>query len=379
MPTDERTRRWQLILGKGASSLALSPKDQRLETALELVYTKKPGGTSSAGIHVLEWLEEIRDLFSQSTVRVLQRDAMKHLGLHSLMAEPEILDSLEPDLDLASTLLGFRHLIPTHARSAVEKVIAQVLENLRQKLALRLQEAARGALSSRRKIGKPRFCDVDWKATIRKNLRHWQVHEQVLIPEKLVGRTRQKGTLGRVFLAVDQSGSMIPSVIYSTLIGSVLAQLPSISTQMVLFDTRVVDVTEELQDPVGLLMGAQLGGGTLIGEALGYCRKQIASPLETTLFLVTDLYEGGEADLMLKHLAALVQSGVFVICCLALSEDGRPGFSQENAQRVASLGIPCLACTPDHLPDFLAASLRREDLNLFASQRGLPCIGSSAE
>jgi hypothetical protein len=161
------------------------------------------------------------------------------------------------------------------------------------------------------------------------------------------------------------------SVVYSGIFGSVMASIPAIKTKMVVFDTAVVDLTEELTDPVELLFGVQLGGGTDIHAALTYCQQIITRPLDTVLVLITDLYEGGNTEGMRKRATELPNAGVQTIVLLALNDDGAPSFDHGNAQFFSNLGIPVFACTPDKFPDLMAAALSKQDINQWAAKEDI--------
>jgi uncharacterized protein with von Willebrand factor type A (vWA) domain len=203
------------------------------------------------------------------------------------------------------------------------------------------------------------------------------------VPETLVGysrKTRSRANVDHVMLCVDQSGSMATSVVYSSIFAAVMASVPGISTQLICFDTVVVDLTEQLADPVEVLFGVQLGGGTDINAALAYCERKIEHPAKTHLILITDLYEGGDAKSMLARVAALKQSGVNLIVLLALSDDGHPGFHTQHAEIVAGLNCPVFACTPDQFPDLMAAALSRQDIAQWAAAQDIGLVrGNSNE
>ena len=161
------------------------------------------------------------------------------------------------------------------------------------------------------------------------------------------------------------------SVIYSGIFGSVMASLPAIQTKMVVFDTSVVDLTEDLKDPVELLFGVQLGGGTDINRALTYCQQLVKKPNDTVMILITDLYEGGNQEEMLKRASELVASGVQLIVLLALNDEGAPSYDHQNAKYLASFGVPVFACSPDKFPDLMAAALSKQDITMWAAKEDL--------
>jgi hypothetical protein len=222
---------------------------------------------------------------------------------------------------------------------------------------------------------------MDWNRTILANLKHYQPEYRTIIPETRIGygRKRSGGSLLDVVLCVDQSGSMAASVVYASVFAAVLASIPAVRTSLVVFDTSVVDLTPELHDPVDVLFGTQLGGGTDVGRALGYCQGLVRTPGETILVLISDLYDGGNREELHSRLAGLVRSGVQVIALLALSDQGAPSFSASTAAHFAGLGVPCFACTPDQFPALMAAAIKGEDVHYWAASRGIVTARAAEE
>ena len=258
---------------------------------------------------------------------------------------------------------------------------AWVFKQLMEKLESRTIEAVRGALNKQKRTNRPRFSEIDWPRTIRSNLRHWQPAYQTIVPERLVGfgRHARRSNLEDVILCVDQSGSMATSVVYSSIFAAVLASIPAIATRLVVYDTAVVDLTEDLKDPVEVLFGLQLGGGNDTPLALAYCETLISEPAKTHFVLVSDLYEGALSDQMLRRLQTFVSSGVHVIVLLALSDAGHPSYDAKNATAIAAMGCPVFACTPDQFPELMAAALRREDIWAWAAARDIALVRGDAE
>ncbi|MEM7355959.1 MAG: VWA domain-containing protein, partial [Acidobacteriota bacterium] len=192
---------------------------------------------------------------------------------------------------------------------------------------------------------------------------------QTVIPEQLIGYGRKSRRSQRdIILAIDQSGSMASSVVYSSLFGAVMASVPTVKTHLVVFDTEVVDLTDQLDDPVDVLFGTQLGGGTFINKAIGYCQRLVREPGNTILVLISDLYEGGVEAELLKRTAHLLGSGVQVIVLLALSDEGAPWYDQQLAAKMSTLGAPAFACTPDLFPGLMAAAIKRENIAQWAAE-----------
>jgi Mg-chelatase subunit ChlD len=320
------------------------------------------------------WLGDVRTYFPSSVVQVMQRDAVERLGLRQLLLEPELLSSVEPDVSLVGTLVSLSRAIPERTRETARAVVRKVVEDIERKLADRLLAAVHGAIDRSRRTSRPRLSDVDWNRTIRKNLRHYQPDQRTVVVQDLVGNSRRsrQASLRDVILLVDQSGSMAESVVYSAVLGASLASLKAVDTKLVVFDTEVVDLTEQLKDPVDLLFSTQLGGGTDINRAVAYGQSLVRRPTDTVMVLISDLYEGGVARELQRRVRELVQSGVTVVVLLALSDSGTPAYDHELAARLSDLGAPAFACTPDRFPDLLATALRREDVAAWAEQSGIP-------
>jgi VWA domain containing CoxE-like protein len=377
----ERWRRWQLALGVDDEQNELSERDRRLNAALSALYDsgseKRRGGLGASSPRVAKWLGDIREFFPTPVVQIVQKDAFERLNLKALMLEPEFLSTLEADVHLVADLIALRAAIPGKTLETARQVVRKVVDDLMRRLEHNTRETLRGALNRSQRTRKPRQSDIDWPRTIRANLRHYQPEHRTIIPETLMGHARHTKTraeLDHAILCVDQSGSMATSVVYSSIFAAVMASIPGLSTKLICFDTSIVDLTDQLADPVEVLFGVQLGGGTDINAALAYCEKQIEIPAKTQLVLITDLYEGGDANSMLARAAAIKQSGVNLIVLLALSDSGHPSYEAKHAGAIASLGCPVFACTPDQFPSMMASALTGKDLQSWAAEADIALI-----
>jgi Mg-chelatase subunit ChlD len=390
---DERMRRWRLVLGAAdGTGVSLGGDDARIDAALGALYdsdsgsgsgsgsgdgagpgpgSKRQAGLGASAPQVARWLGDIRTFFPVSVVQVMQKDAVERLGLTRLLLEPEMLDAVEPDVHLAGTLLSLSRALPEQARESARAVVRTVTGDLERRLAQRTRSAVTGALNRASRTSRPRRpADIDWDRTIRANLRNYQPFYRTVVPERLVGYARKQQAVARdVIVCLDQSGSMASSVVYGGVFGAVLASIRSLRTSVVAFDTSVVDLTEQLSDPVDVLFGTQLGGGTDINRALAYCQRLITRPGRTILILVSDLFEGGNQDEMLRRVADLTAGGTQVIALLALSDDGAPSYDHQVAAALARLGVPAFACTPDSFGDLMAAAIERRDIAEWAHRR----------
>ncbi|MBL8203868.1 MAG: VWA domain-containing protein [Blastocatellia bacterium] len=376
--TNERQRRWRLLLGGQEADgigCSLQGADLAMDRALSALYdaesnqygSRRKAGLGGSAPNVARWLGDIRTYFPSSVVRVMQQDALERLNLRQMLLEPEMLQAVEPDVHLVATLVSLASVMPNKTKDTARLVVRKVVEELERKLAHPLRQAITGSLNRATRNRRPRHNEIDWHRTIRANLKHYQPEYKTIVPETRIGYGRKRNSLRDIILCVDQSGSMATSVVYSGIFGAVMASLPAVNTRMVVFDTAVVDLTDQLQDPVDLLFGTQLGGGTDINRALGYCQGLVRQPHETILLLISDLYEGGNQQEMLKRAASLVATGVQMIALLALNDDGKPGYDHNVAQAFAAMKIPAFACTPDLFPDLMAAAINREDIGQWAA------------
>ncbi|MEV6450471.1 VWA domain-containing protein [Streptomyces anulatus] len=393
-PDAERLRRWRMVLGADSADstgCTLTGQDAAMDGALNALYGggagKKPGGGRGAGGRsaglgasapsVARWLGDIRTYFPSSVVQVMQRDAIDRLGLAALLLEPEMLEAVEADVHLVGTLLSLNKAMPETTKETARAVVRKVVEDLEKRLESRTRATLTGALDRSARISRPRHRDIDWNRTIRANLKNYlpvpgpagaggaggTEGRGTIVPERLVGYGRASRSAKKdVVLCIDQSGSMAASVVYASVFGAVLASMRTLSTRLVVFDTVVADLTDQLDDPVDVLFGTQLGGGTDINRALAYCQSKITRPADTVVVLISDLYEGGIRDEMLKRVAAMKASGVQFVTLLALSDEGAPAYDHEHAAALGALGAPAFACTPDLFPDVMAAAIEKRPL-----------------
>ncbi|MCF8605796.1 VWA domain-containing protein [Gordonia sp. HY442] len=377
--TDDRLTRWRLVLGGddadgvGIDRASMSAADAGRDRVLGDLYdAPRRGGLGGSQPRVSRWLGDIRTYFPSSVVQVMQSDAMDRLGLRRLLLEPEMLGSVQPDIHLATTLIGLTSVMDEATRETARTVVRAVTDQLEERLRSATVQAVSGALDRSARTSRPRPGDIDWNRTIAANLRHYQPEYRTVVPEKLVGYARRRSQVQReIILAVDQSGSMAESVVFASVFGAVLASLPSVSTRLVVFDTAVVDLTDDLDDPVDILFGVQLGGGTDINRAVAYCQDRISKPADTVVILISDLYEGGVADELLERSRAIVDSGATMVTLLALSDSGAPAFDADLAGQLSGIGVPSFACTPDLFPDLMAAAIEGRDVADWASSNDI--------
>ncbi|MBR1852548.1 MAG: VWA domain-containing protein [Lachnospiraceae bacterium] len=379
---DEQLKKWRLILGaevesgfSGGGMASMSEEELLMDQALSQIYgwgrEGSAGGTGSAGggmssPMLTKWLGDLRTLFSPMQVRVIQSDAVERMGMKQLLFEPEMIDSLAPDVSMASLLLLMKDQIPKKAKDNAREFIRRIVEDINRRLADDVRRCVSAAVNRREHSPIPSASAMDYKLTIRRNLKNYDADSKTIYPEKFYffeHASTARSASRTIILDIDQSGSMGESAIYASVMGCILASISSVKTHVVAFDTQVTDLTELCEDPVELLYGIQLGGGTDIEKSVAYCSGLITAPAKTTMFLVTDLCENGNRAALLQRLADLKESGVTVVVLLAISDNGKPMYDHQMAERIAALDIPCFGCPPEKLPELLECALKHRGLD----------------
>ena len=391
MAQQEQITRWRLILGsetqksfEGMGGAALSAEDYLMDGALSAIYggpgesfggSGGPGGAgggrNASSPHISRWLGDLRALFDPETVAVVQNDAIERKGLKQLLFEPELLEGLEPDLNLASTLLMLKDQIPKKSKESARKFIRKIVEEINKMLENDVRRAVTAALNKRAHSPLPSASAIDFPYTIRRNLRNYNAELKTIVPERVWFFDRSsRMNHWHIILDIDQSGTMGQSIICSSVMACVLASLAAVRTSVVAFDTKVMDLTPLCADPVDLLFGFQMGGGTDIAGSIAYCQSLVESPSNTLFFLISDLEEGGNRAALLRRLEELKGGGATVIVLLAIADGGKPYYDAQTASRIAAMDIPCFACAPDRLPELLERALKGQSLEDFAKQKG---------
>lgn len=380
----ENLKRWRLILGEDANKgfedmsgepLSLSEEELLMDSALAAIYGNdkengngagKAGGSGMSNPQITRWLGDLRSLFDPMEIKIIQNDAITRKGMKQLFFEPEMLEQLEPDIHMGSMILMLKDQVPKRAKDNVREYIRKIVEEINRHIADDVKRAVTSAMNRREHSPIPSAAALDYKMTIRRNLKNYNKERKVLLPEKFYFYERvSKSSARTVILDIDQSGSMGESVIYSSVMGCILASMNALKTHIVAFDTQIHDMTDLSDDPVDLLYGIQLGGGTDIEKSVKYCADLVVEPNKTTMFLITDLYEGGNRNGLLRRLSELKESGVNLIVLLAISDAGKPFYDAQMAEKIAGLDIPCFACPPEKLPELLALALNKKSLSGF--------------
>ncbi len=386
----DRLQRFRLILGKtaeeglrglsGSKNSLLDGDLVEIDDALGQIYEvaedepSQEKGERSAGLgrsapRLSKWLGDIRSYFPSDVVAVIQQDAIERKGLTQLLFEPETLGQVTPSIELVGTLMSLKGMIPEKTKDTARMVVRAVVEELIKKLESDIVSAVRGALDRSRHSPMQSLPNLDWKRTIGSNLRNYIADKKTIVPDRFFFWSRQmRRKSWNVIVCMDQSGSMAESVVYGAVTGAILASMPSLETHVIVFDTEVVDLTEQSSDPVDLLFGVQLGGGTDINRAVKYCQSLVHDPKKTLFILITDLFEGGNQAELVRRMEEMAESGVRAVTLLALSDSGVPCYDEHLAKKLRALGVPCFGCTPNLLPDLLSGAIRGADLEQLAAR-----------
>jgi len=385
----DRIERFRLILGKtaeeslcqmrGGSGSILGAADLEIDAALDQIYSEEDErpeerGERQAGLgrsapRLAKWLGDIRSYFPRDVVAVIQQDAIEKKGLRQLLFEPETLGQVTPSVELVGTLMSLKGMIPEKTKETARMVVRAVVDELMKKLESDIVSAVRGALDRSRHSPLKSLPNLDWKRTIGSNLKNYIKEKRTIIPDRFFFWSRQlRRREWNVIVCMDQSGSMAESVVYGAVTGAILASMPSLETHVIVFDTEVVDLTEQCSDPVDMLFGVQLGGGTDINRAVKYCEGLIHDPRKTLFILITDLYEGGNQSELVRRMEEMSSSGVRAVTLLALSDSGIPSYDEHLAKRLRGFGVPCFGCTPAMLPELLSAAIKGVDLEQVAAR-----------
>ncbi|MEP7195065.1 MAG: VWA domain-containing protein [Saprospiraceae bacterium] len=354
-------KRWNFVLGlnEESSAVELSAEDSHIEKLLETAYGKgKEGGFGKSSHKVRKWLEGIRKYFSSEVVSILQKDALERQGAKEMMLEPELLEQIEPDINLVAIILSLEYLLPDKTRMVARNLVDRLIRKTQAKLRTKLINAVRRGLTNQSKIVFPHGSRIDWRKTIGRNIKHYQQSLNKIIPHTWYGY-KSGNKLKEVFLLIDKSESMIHSAIHASIIGSILASIKSIRTHLVFFDTEISDVTEKYQDPIDILFSVPMGGGTDIGLAIDYVDQKMKNHSESLLFLISDLDEGGNKQYLIDRIEILKSKGVHIQVLLCMDNEGAPEYNRPIAEQIASLKIPVYAANPEDFPDILCDQLAK--------------------
>jgi Mg-chelatase subunit ChlD len=377
MTDHETLARWRLVLGKAAEPHGIScegqAEAQRIEQLVGFLFEgsddQSPGkgrrpaersaGRGPSQLTVPEWVDAVNELFPRESKEVMQKELVRRRGIAEIMEKPELLEKIEPNLELVKTLLTHRELMNPKTRILARKIIDQVVEQLKRRMQMQVEQAITGAIRKDRHSPRKVFRNLDLKTTLRRNLHNFDSKSGKLMVDRLYFyAAERKKKPWHVIVVVDQSGSMLESAIFSAVMASIFAELPAVKTSLVLFDTQVVDLSNQVGQPVDVLLSIQLGGGTDITQALMYAGSLVRQPQRTIVVLITDFYEGRAESDLVAQTRLMADSGLRLIGLGALGYDARPSYNKATAGKLRKAGMDILVCTPEKLAECMAQIIR---------------------
>lgn len=386
MSTDPHTlARWRLILGKVAEEHGIGcggdPQAERIEQLVGFLFepgdgegkggagrgqgqgrgrsSDRQGGSGPSQLTVPDWVDAVHELFPQQSREVMQRELVRRRGIAEIMEKPELLEKIEPNLELVKTLLTHQGLLNPKTRVLARKVIDQVVQELKRTMQIQVEQAITGAIRKDKHSPRRVFRNLDLSTTVRRNLRNYDAASGKLLVDRLFFyAAERKKKPWHVIVVVDQSGSMLESAIFSAVMASIFAELPAVKTSLVLFDTSVVDLSDQVGQPVDVLLSIQLGGGTDITQGLMYANTLVRQPQRTIVVLITDFYEGRPEQDLVAQTRLMADGGVRMIGLGALGYDARPAYNKSTAAKLRKVGMDVLVCTPEKLAECMAQIIR---------------------
>lgn len=364
----QNLNRWRLILGKnsenhidfsGSYSESISYED--MESTLDFLYSMefgdelmRAGGSGSSRLYTADWIAKVRKIFPKKTVEVLEKQAIEHFKLTEMLTDKKVLEKMEPNTDLLKIILQFKHMMKSDVIVEAKRIIKKVVDEISEKLNQDIRKSLLGKLNRNMPSNVKSMRNLDFKRTIQRNLKNYDTTNKQIVLKNVYFNSRTKRfNKWNIIIAVDESGSMLDSVIYSAIMAGIFAKLPMIDTKLIIFDTQIVDLSGYVEDPVEVLMGMQLGGGTDIANALNYCQNLCNNPHQTIFVTVTDLYEGGSVNNLLHTASDIISSGSKMVFLTALDKEANPDYDRNIGQKLADLGAFVGAMTPEQLGDYI--------------------------
>lgn len=362
----ESLNKWRLILGSfSEKQLPLSGEYQEMDHVLDFLYTREyteeqgirgqNGGRGGSSLTVPTWIARVRELFPAKTVEIMQKQALEKYQLTELLTDEKILREMQPDMELLKNILAFKDSMSPRVLETARNIVTEVVREIEKNLESHIREAFYGKKNPYKSSSVRSMRNLDFKKTIRRNLKNYDRRRQILVPEHVYFCSRvRKQNEYHIILVVDESGSMLSSVIYTAVMAGIFAKLPTLQTDLIIFDTSVVDLSGYVSDPVEVLMNVQLGGGTDISKALDYAMTKISRPAKTIVVLVSDLYDGYDYRQMYRRTYEIVESGAKMFVLPALDFDAAGSYDKNAAQKMANLGAEVAAVTPKELAQWIA-------------------------
>jgi Mg-chelatase subunit ChlD len=367
--------RWRLVLGRSAESHDITCQGDaeaaRVEELVGFLFDEDGSGGQSRpkdrqggrgpghALSIPEWVDHVAELFPRAAREVMEKELVQRRGIAELLDQPKLLKKIEPNMELVKTLLTHQDLLNPKTRILARKIIDKVVQQIKEKMKIQVEQTITGAIRRDKHSPRKVFRNLDLPMTIRRNLKNYDTDTGKLLVDQLFFFAAERNKRPwHIIVTVDQSGSMLDSAIFSAVMASIFAELPAVRTSMVLFDTEVVDLSDQVGQPVDVLLSIQLGGGTDITRALKYSHQLVREPGKTIVVLITDFYEGRPESDLIRQVREMADSGIRMVGLGALGYDARPEYNKSTAKKCRKAGMDILVCTPEKLAECMAEIIR---------------------
>ncbi|WP_288680640.1 VWA domain-containing protein [uncultured Brachyspira sp.] len=361
--------RWRLILGS-FSNLEIDNKYSEIDETLNFLYDREytqNGGYSldnfnnsnsskeKSALTVPKWISKVKKLFPKETVEIMQKQALEKYKLTEILTDENILKEIEPNIELLKNILTFKDMMSQNVKKLAYNIVKKTLEEIKNKMEVEIKKVFYGKKLPNSNTTNKIFKNLDIKKTIRYNLKNYDIKNKTIFTYKLFfNQNIKKYNPYNIIILIDESGSMLDSVIYSSIMASIFANLPYLSIKLVIFDISVVDLSEHIKEPIDILFKVQLGGGTNIAQALEYAKKITFAPDKTIVLLISDLFDSNDYKLMYKNANNIIESGSKLIVLTALDYNANSIYDKEAAKYFSKIGAKVGALTPSKLSKWIS-------------------------
>ena len=361
--------RWRLILGS-FSNLEIDNEYSEIDETLNFLYDREytqNGGYSldnfnnsnsskeKSVLTVPKWISKVKKLFPKETVEIMQKQALEKYKLTEILTDENILKEIEPNIELLKNILTFKDMMSQNVKKLAYDIVKKTLEEIKNKMEVEIKRVFYGKKLTNSNTTNKIFKNLDIKKTIRYNLKNYDIKNKTIFTDKLFfNQNIKKYNPYNIIILIDESGSMLDSVIYSSIMASIFANLPYLSIKLVIFDISVVDLSEHIKEPIDILFKVQLGGGTNIAQALEYAKKITFAPDKTIVLLISDLFDSNDYKLMYKNANDIIESGSKLIVLTALDYNANSIYDKEAARYFSKIGAKVGALTPSKLSKWIS-------------------------
>ncbi|MET9557141.1 VWA domain-containing protein [Streptomyces sp. NPDC006645] len=273
----------------------------------------------------------------------IEADLVKRMHLREVLADPALAARLTPSMSLIEQLLRDKSNLSGVALANAKSLIRRFVDEVAEVLRTQVEKSTVGALD--RSVPPKRvYRNLDLDRTIWKNLTNWSPEEERLYVDRLFYRhTARKTTPQRLIVVVDQSGSMVDSMVNCTILASIFAGLPKVDVHLIAYDTRAIDLTPWVNDPFESLLRTNLGGGNDGPVAMAMARPKITEPRNTVMVWISDFYEFNRSQPLFEGIEEVHRSGVKFIPVGSVTSSGRQEVNPWFRERFKTLGTPVIS------------------------------------